>query len=207
MSSPSSSGSSKPKPVNRDRHADNTARLAKLLEIPPVPWSHDIRGNPPQADKDLIASVFAFFIQGGIMPEAFGKDVGGRVKMVEMNVVEDGRGTEGFWEVEVTQDMCNAFGTMHGACAAFLVDHTTIGTMVFLGRVRGFDGIGMTTNLNLHWHSPANVGDVLSIYARSVFADKAGRGTRVARCEIREKSKGRLVVSATAGGVATGFKL
>ncbi|KAF7318547.1 hypothetical protein HMN09_00364900 [Mycena chlorophos] len=142
MSSPP--GSSKPKPVNRDRNADNTARLAQLLEIPPVPWSRDIRGNPPQADKDLIASVFAFFIQGGIMPEAFGKDVGARVKMVEMNVVEDGRGTEGFWEVEVTQDMCNAFGTMHGACAAFLVDHTTIGTMVFLGRVRGFDGIGMT---------------------------------------------------------------
>ncbi|KAJ7060677.1 hypothetical protein C8F01DRAFT_1253167 [Mycena amicta] len=57
--------------------------------------------------------------------------------MVEMNLEEDATGqgarTNGTWEVEVTQDMCNAFGTRHGACVDFLLDHATLGTMVFLG--------------------------------------------------------------------------
>ncbi|KAJ7050097.1 hypothetical protein C8F01DRAFT_1179881, partial [Mycena amicta] len=201
----------KSKPVDRERNGDHTSRLAKMLRIPPAEYASQIRGNTTLSEKELIAGIFSFFIKGGIMENAFGKSIGERVKMVEMNLEEDAAGqgarTNGTWEVEVTQDMCNAFGTMHGACAAFLLDHATLGTLVFLGRARGFDGVGMTTTMNLNWHTPAQVGDVISIYAESVFVDKGGRGTRVARCQILEKSSGRLIVTGTAGGVASGLKL
>nr|GAT56049.1 predicted protein [Mycena chlorophos] len=135
------------------------ARLQKLFSrIPQVDAAH-VEGNLPAADKALITSILTFFITGGATPGAFARSVGKRTKVVRMNISEDKETAEVMLEVEVTPEMCNAFGTLHGACAAFLVDHATLGTFVLLGRVKGFDGVGMTTTMNLHWHTPATAVD------------------------------------------------
>ncbi|KAF7296885.1 hypothetical protein MIND_00920300 [Mycena indigotica] len=185
----------------------DAARLQKLLSrIPQVDASH-VQGNLPTADKQVIASIFRFFITGGATPSAFARSVGERSEVVEMNIFENPERAEVVLEVEVTQDMCNAFGTLHGACGAFLLDHATLGTFVLLGRVKAFDGVGMTTTMNLHWHTPATAGEVITIRASTLFVDRRQRGARVARCEIREKTTGRLVVSGTTGGANSGGKL
>ncbi|KAJ7061395.1 hypothetical protein C8F01DRAFT_161682 [Mycena amicta] len=117
---------------------------------------------------------------------------------LEENATGQGGRTNGTWEVEVTQDMCNAFGTKHGPCAAFLFDHATLGTMVFQRfRWRRDDSDPQLASARRsvrfrqfprHFvysltFCPPN-GDLISIYAESVFVDKGGR---VARCEIREE--------------------
>ncbi|KAJ7060700.1 hypothetical protein C8F01DRAFT_1369646 [Mycena amicta] len=141
------------------------------------------------------------------MPSAFARSVGQRSRPLEMNVWENPDRAEVVLQVEVTEDMCNAFGTMHGACGAFFIDHSTLGSFVLLGRAKGFDGIGMTTTMNLHWHTPATVGEVLTVHASTLFVDQRPRGARVARCEIREKETGRLIVSGTTGGATSNGKL
>ncbi|KAJ7049024.1 hypothetical protein C8F01DRAFT_1037203, partial [Mycena amicta] len=147
----------------------DAARLQKLFSrVPRIDASH-VQGNLPAAEKQFIASVFKFFITGGAMPSAFARSVGQRSRPLEMNVWENPDRAEVVLQVEVTDDMCNAFGTMHGACGAFFIDHSTLGSFVLLGRAKGFDGIGMTTTMNLHWHTPATVGEVLTVHASTLF--------------------------------------
>ncbi|KAJ7049027.1 hypothetical protein C8F01DRAFT_1140630 [Mycena amicta] len=185
----------------------DAARLQKLFSRIPQVDASNVQGNLPPADKQVIASIFTFFITGGATPSAFARSVGQRTRVVEMSISQKPERADVVLEVEVTEDMCNAFGTMHGACGAFLLDHATLGTFVLLGRAKGFDGVGMTTTMNLHWHTPATTGDVLTIHASTLFVDQRQRGARVARCEIREKETGRLIVTGTTGGANSGGKL
>lgn len=65
--------------------------------------------------------------------------------------------------------MCNVFRTLHGGCAAYIVDpyvftsfrHITVyrpslrcsmSALVVLGIQHGFDGTGMSQSMNLIWH-------------------------------------------------------
>nr|GAT52138.1 predicted protein [Mycena chlorophos] len=198
-----------PTPAPPSPESESPSPLAKLLAgIPDVPASH-ILGNLPQAQKQQAANLFYFFIAGhGEAPNAnpFAGEIGMRIRIVEMNVFDDVEA--GAWqvmEVEVTPDMCNAFGTMHGACGAFLLGHAGMGTIVLLGNATGFDSASLAStaqNLqNLHWHTTANLGETLTIRARTVFVDRKNRGARLASCEIREIDSGRLILTGTVGGV------
>ncbi|KAJ7640658.1 hypothetical protein DFH06DRAFT_1000224, partial [Mycena polygramma] len=146
-----------------------------------------IRGNISDAEKQLCANVFAFFTTGsGISRFAsFSSEIAARLKIVELNVRDDSStGTaesDMVTEIEVTENMCNVFGTMHGGCAVFLLDPTTAFAMVLLGRAKGFDGAGVSTSMHVSWHNPAPIGSQLTITTRSVYHD--GRA-RLARCEV-----------------------
>ncbi|KAJ7645042.1 HotDog domain-containing protein [Mycena polygramma] len=160
-----------------------------------------IRGNISGAEKQLCANVFAFYTTGsGIsrISESFGSEIAGRLRIVELNVRDDASTgiaeSEMVTEIEVTENMCNVFSTMHGGCAAFLLDPTTLFAMVLLGRAKGFDGAGVSTSMNVSWHNPAPLGSRLIITTCSVYHD--GRA-RLARCEMRDQGTGKLIVSGT----------
>ncbi|KAF7351536.1 4HBT domain-containing protein [Mycena sanguinolenta] len=159
-----------------------------------------IRGNISDEEKQINANVFAYFCTGSGVTKfpPFCSEISWRLKIVEINVWDNVATmvteSELVFEIEVTQDMCNVYGTMHGGCAAFLLDPATVAAMVLLGRTKRFDGTGVSTSMNVYWHHPAPLGTMLTVTTRSVFAD--GRA-RLARCEMRDKATRKLIVSGT----------
>ncbi|KAJ7445887.1 hypothetical protein FB451DRAFT_1376050 [Mycena latifolia] len=149
---------------------------SRLSSAPPhaFPVKTRQRGRPPH-------------FTGGSPPAhvrtPFANKVERRLRAVALNVWDDadsksgGAESEMVVEVEVTESMCNV---------------TTVAVLVLLSLAKGFDGVGLSQSMNVHWHHPAPLGTTLTITTRSVFAD--GRA-RLARCEMRDKASGRLVVS------------
>ncbi|KAJ7445884.1 HotDog domain-containing protein [Mycena latifolia] len=170
----------------------------RSLPVPPFVDASKIRGNIPDAEKLVNAAVLAHFTGGSPLARVqtpFSSEAGRRLRIVALNVWDEKTGgveSEMVVEVEVTESMCNVYGTMHGGCAATLLDSTTAAAMVLLGLAKGFDGTGVSQSMNVYWHHPAPLGTTLIITTRSVFAD--GRA-RLARCEMRDKASGSLVVS------------
>ncbi|KAG5731349.1 hypothetical protein E4T56_gene14535, partial [Termitomyces sp. T112] len=112
-------------------------------------------------------------------------DVGQRLKLVEVNVWQrDSQAATGqtIFEIDVTKDMCNIFGTLHGGCAAYMIDPCSVSSLVVLGNAIGIDGTGVSQSMNLIWHQPARIGASLKIISTSIFIH--GR-VRSARCEVR----------------------
>ncbi|KAJ6557718.1 hypothetical protein B0H19DRAFT_1148399, partial [Mycena capillaripes] len=134
-----------------------------------------IRGNLSDTDKQIIANVFAYFTTGSGISRfpPFNNEVARGFKIVELNLWDNSSSetaeSEMLLEIEITEKMCNVYGTMHGGCAAYLLDPTTAIAMVMLGRAKGFDGTGVSTSMNIYWHNAAPLGSTVTIMARSVF--------------------------------------
>ncbi|KAF5388063.1 hypothetical protein D9615_000769 [Tricholomella constricta] len=82
-----------------------------------------IEGNVSDEEKRLALKIFANFVS--THDKSYGADVGQRLKMVAVNVWgKDSPAASGetVFEIDVERDMCNIFGTLHGACAAYMVD-------------------------------------------------------------------------------------
>jgi len=106
------------------------------------------------------------------------------MQIKELNVF--GRGTpaacaQTVVEIDVTRDMCNVFGSLHGGCAAYLIDPCSVSALVLLGIASGGNGTGVSQSMNIIWHQPAKVGDKLRIVSTSIFLDGH---IRAARSEI-----------------------
>ncbi|KAJ7501720.1 HotDog domain-containing protein [Mycena galericulata] len=157
-----------------------------------------IRGNISDDEKQVNANVLAYFNTGsGVSRNTpFSSEIGVRLKILELKLWENKSNgadeSEVVLEIEVTENMCNVYGTMHGGCAAYILDSTTVASTVLLGLSKGFDGTGVSQSMNIHWHHPAPLGSTILITTRSVFVD--GRA-RLARCEMRNKASGQLFVS------------
>ncbi|KAJ7050128.1 hypothetical protein C8F01DRAFT_717608 [Mycena amicta] len=189
------------------------------LAPPPNADASLIRGNLSTEDKQVTASLLALFILGrgaparmpswdtmGMTPFGGAEKAGGAIRLVEVNVVEKEEERESVaemvCELDVTLEMCNVYGVMHGAFSAFLMDNLTVLVMVVLGRAKGFNGRGMSQSMAIHWHSSAALGETVRITARSVYSDSKAH---FSRCEARNVSQGgRLVVSATNNMVSGG---
>ncbi|KAJ7906054.1 hypothetical protein B0H13DRAFT_1619821 [Mycena leptocephala] len=157
-------------------------RLHRSIPNAPHVDVQEIRGNVSDADKQIVANVLTYICTGsGIarISSPFANDISRRLKIVGLNLCGDE--SEVILEIKVTESMCNVYGTMHGGCAAFLLDSPTLAVMVLLGRAKGFDGSGVSQSMNVYWHHPAPLGTTLTVIARSVFVD--GRA-RLARCEV-----------------------
>ncbi|KAF4601438.1 hypothetical protein EYR38_006091 [Pleurotus pulmonarius] len=160
-----------------------------------------IKGNLPDAQKQLAANALAYFISTG---NTWGADVGQRLNLVEVNILSREGGTQEaqtILEIDVTEEMCNLFGIMHGACAAYLFDPATSSALVALGLVLGIDGSGVSQSMNIIWHKPARRGAKLRLISNSIAIQ--GR-IRSARCEIRDAEG--LCVSATHSTINPGRK-
>ncbi|KAJ7589106.1 hypothetical protein C8J56DRAFT_739915, partial [Mycena floridula] len=178
--------------------------LSTLRSLPPAKDVDvkDISGNLPDEEKQLAVNVFKYFVCSCSNDvNSYGVGIGRRLKVVEMNVLGSGRPSgrpetvqgQTVCEILVESDMCNIFGTLHGACAAYLVDPCSVSSLVVLGVAVGINGTGVSQSMNLIWHQPATRGTKLRIVATSVFID--GR-IRTSRCEIWNETQDQLFVSA-----------
>ncbi|KAF9266098.1 hypothetical protein L218DRAFT_858600 [Marasmius fiardii PR-910] len=144
----------------------------------------DVRGNISNEGKRLVLSIVSYFI--GSQEGCFGASVGERLKLVEAEVIaKDGKASQGrtVFEIKVDKDMCNSFGTLHGACATYLVGPCTMSALGVLGAALGIDGTGVSQSMNMVWHQPAKMGTKLRVISTSVFIN--GR-IRTSHCEVCE---------------------
>ncbi|KXN81848.1 hypothetical protein AN958_03617 [Leucoagaricus sp. SymC.cos] len=169
-----------------------------------------IRGNSSEKLKALAHTIFFHFIDA--KGKSFGADVGRRLKFTEINISgfedsalsgDSGLGlgkkrqsgnkvsVETVFEMMVDRDMCNVHGTLHGGCAAYLVDPCSSAPLVVLGLLLELDGTGVSQSMNLIWHRPVHTGAKITIKSTSMYI--TGK-VRTARCEIWTGNK--LCVSA-----------
>lgn len=102
----------------------------------------EISGNATDEEKQLGVNVFSHFV--GTDDSSYGAAIGQRLKVVEMNVwqrhessvhghtvfeteVSRGEDSHNVFSIPCvcslyTADMCNVLGTLHGACAALIID-------------------------------------------------------------------------------------
>ncbi|KAI3598426.1 hypothetical protein WG66_000716 [Moniliophthora roreri] len=97
-------------------------------------------------------------------------------------------------EIDVTKNMCNIFGNLHGGCSAYMIDHCSVSALVSLGIVAGIDGTGVSQSLSLQWYRPAILGTKLKIISTTVSLDGY---IRTARSELRDRVDNTLYVEAT----------
>ncbi|KDQ29777.1 hypothetical protein PLEOSDRAFT_1038800 [Pleurotus ostreatus PC15] len=171
--------------------------------LPPAPNADvkKIKGNFSDTHKQLAANALAYFVDTG---NTWGSGVGQRLNLVEINLSRRDGGTleaQTILEIEVTEEMCNVFGIMHGACAAYLFDPATSSALVALGLELGIDGSGVSQSMNIIWHKPASRGAKLRLISNSIAIQ--GR-IRSARCEIWDAEG--LCVSATHSTINPGRK-
>ncbi|KAJ3996140.1 hypothetical protein F5050DRAFT_165810 [Lentinula boryana] len=162
-----------------------------------------IRGNISDQAKRRVMDMLVYYT--GAKEESFGVEIARRLQMRSMNVwaASPGnttarmsrRATEAqtVFDITVTKDMCNPYGTLHGACACYIVDPCSMSAIVVLGAALGVDATGVSQSMNLIWHRPAKIGTKLRAVSTSIFIE--GR-IRTARVEIMDAETDRLYVSA-----------
>ncbi|KAJ3522912.1 hypothetical protein NMY22_g11680 [Coprinellus aureogranulatus] len=143
-----------------------------------------IKGNANDEAKRYVNGIFQHLV--GTSPW-FSHEIGGRIELKEVNIwgipsskSEPARAQTVF-EIEVTPDMCNIFGIMHGGCAAYLIDHCSVSSTIALGTRLGKDGSGLSQSMNIIWSDAAPLGCKLRIVNNSISF--RGR-TRTCRTEI-----------------------
>ncbi|KAI0248827.1 HotDog domain-containing protein [Lactifluus subvellereus] len=148
-----------------------------------------IKGNLPPDVKQTIDMVLSQLMS---KPTVFGASIGKRVVITEASVVpkaEESSRTEVrvVCEVTVEEDMLNPGGSLHGACAAFLIDICT--TLVFLAAARS---PGVSASMDVVYHAPAAPGAKLRIVNTALAV-----GARImsARTEIWDDTTKRLCVT------------
>ncbi|KAG7097542.1 hypothetical protein E1B28_004881 [Marasmius oreades] len=155
----------------------------------------EVRGNISDEGKRLVLNIISYFI--GSQEGCFGASVGERLKLIEAEVVaKDGKASQGrtVFEIKIDKDMCNSFGTLHGACATYLVGPCTMTALGVLGAALGIDGTGVSQSVNIVWHQPAKMGAKLRVISTSVFIKGH---IRTSHCELWDKERDILYISAT----------
>jgi len=156
-----------------------------------------VPGNSSPQIKNRVASFFATFdrLGGGGL---FAESVGERLKLTEVSVnkkVEDSAKTEGrvVCEIEVSRDMLNWGFTVHGGCIAYLVDLCTSLSAITIDEREG-DPIRFSISqaLNILYHGPAHLGDVLRLVSTTVAN---GRRVQTIQCEVWNTTQHRLAAS------------
>ncbi|TFK28957.1 hypothetical protein FA15DRAFT_454849 [Coprinopsis marcescibilis] len=162
-------------------------------KIPEVDISNT-KGNASDETKRFCWGMFKYFVNA---PHWFSSRIGHSIQLVEVNVWNlDGKdedrpaSAETVFEVEVTEDMCNLFGILHGACAAYLIDHCSVSSLVALGYNTGKDGTGLSQSMNIIWNEAAPLGTKLRIVNSSMII----RG-RVRTCRTELWNGNRLCVT------------
>jgi len=148
-----------------------------------------IKGNLPPNVKQMLDTVMHEVMA---RPNVYGASIGERVSITEASIVpktEESTRTEArvVCEVTVTEDMLNPEGSLHGGCAAFLIDACT--TLVFLAAARC---AGVSASMNVVYHAPAAPGAKLRIVNSAVAI---GARIMTARSEIWDDTTQRLCVT------------
>ncbi|KAF9562448.1 hypothetical protein CPC08DRAFT_634063 [Agrocybe pediades] len=167
------------------RHIEKWAE-ERNLQVP------HIQGNVSAEVKRQCWFIFQFFVNGA--ENAHGANVGLRLRFLEANIRGHGKSAQAgtVYEIMVREDMCNAFSTLHGACATYIIDLCSASSLVVLGVVLGFDGTGVSQSMNIIWHQPVRLGETITVKSSTMYF---GGRLRTTRCELW--SRDVLCISAT----------
>jgi len=148
-----------------------------------------VKGNvSPELKERLETIMYQVMTQSDV----FGSSVGKRVVITEASIVpkaEEASRTEArvVCEITVEEDMLNPGRSLHGGCAAFLIDSCS--TLVFVAAGRD---AGVTASMDCVYHAPAALGSKLRIVNTGMAV-----GARImsSRTEIWDDTKKRLCVT------------
>ncbi|QRV87667.1 thioesterase superfamily protein [Ceratobasidium sp. AG-Ba] len=163
---------------------------------------NDIKGNAPDDQKQMCIDVLDFYAE---LKDHFAYSVGKRLRIEEVSegdVVNGKSRSLVVCTIDVKEgniDMLNLLGTMHGGCAAYLIDLCT--SIAIAVRPKGakpsedwWGKVAVSQALSVVYHSPARVGSTLRIISETIVA---GGRTGTIRCEIWDSTKNVLVATGT----------
>ncbi|KAF8626718.1 hypothetical protein AX17_006484 [Amanita inopinata Kibby_2008] len=150
------------------------AHIPEVLSFDPS----TVKGNITDDEKRLALKLFRHFSGAG-KKTAFVPWISETFTYKEMWVygregaLQNGRivgevRAESMHEVVVTENMCNSFGILHGACASLILDMCSISPIVILGLALGIDTTGVSQSLNIIFHQPVRLGRVLKVKAHTI---------------------------------------
>ncbi|KIK52996.1 hypothetical protein GYMLUDRAFT_49574 [Collybiopsis luxurians FD-317 M1] len=179
-----------------------------------------MQGNLPLKLKEENERFFRHFV--GTPQTSFGASIGNALQLVQCDIflprgeaILEGKSAEEvqklkksaesqtICEIDVTKDMCNIYGTLHGGCAAYLIDLCSSTAIVCYGLYTGTDGTGVSTSMNIQWHRPITTGKKLRIVSNTVFVEGIIRSSR---SELRDQQTNKLYVSAVHSTLAGGSR-
>ncbi|KAI0092117.1 HotDog domain-containing protein [Irpex rosettiformis] len=156
----------------------------------------EAKGNISEAAKNGVAE------WSKVMCKApyFANDILQNLEVIEMNIIEGGdelgtgkKQAQMVFELDVTEDLCNPIGSLHGGCTAALVDQCTSMVIALLSQYisPGHD-IHVSVALNTTFHAPAMLGTRIRIISTTVAS---GKRLRTAKTEIYDQTRKSLVAT------------
>ncbi|KAJ7442133.1 HotDog domain-containing protein [Mycena galericulata] len=153
-----------------------------------------IAGNADDSVKKTLSDIPAYFgVRRSNPKPSFGDSIIQRLVVTHASLepkADEPLKKEGrvVCELEVTDDMLNGGGNVHGGCSAFLIDIcSTLAIIVYQP-----EAYNVSQSLNIVYHSPATLGEKLRIVNTTLTV---GARTLSARCEIWNATQHRLVAS------------
>ncbi|KAI0702869.1 HotDog domain-containing protein [Cytidiella melzeri] len=153
-----------------------------------------VEGSVSQDVKDTVATWATRFGKENL----FGNSISARLEATEMAVYEpvdepDKKQARIVFEIDVTEDMCNTLGNLHGGCIATLIDMCSSLTLPLLAQhVDRSKIVHVSVSLNTTFHAPIPLGCRLKIVNETLsFGNRAA----TAKTEIFDKTHGRLAAS------------
>ncbi|TFK86283.1 hypothetical protein K466DRAFT_646481 [Polyporus arcularius HHB13444] len=181
-----------------------------LRAFPAAPAPNDdpskVKSNIAEDNVRLCQNVLAYHIAHHPDSRVFGHEQASGLTMTEVTVNPRGAGKEGknprpddfeavtVCELTVQEGMLNVHGTLAGPCAMLVIDLATFAPLFALSALTGVDASGFSTSMNIVWHAPAVAGMTLR-FVGTTLSFRARMAS--ARCEVYDKKKGTLIISAT----------
>ncbi|KAF9076904.1 HotDog domain-containing protein [Rhodocollybia butyracea] len=159
--------------------------------------TNDIAGNASEEVKDFLKHTVNIFT--GQRQKTFASSVLSRLILTEAslknNAVEPQR-KDSFivYKITVDEDMINGGGNIHGGCSALLIDCCSSAAIIAMKLAQGAMSMDVSQSMNIIYHAPAAIGEVLRIVNTTMTM---GKRITSARTEIWSETHHRLVASGT----------
>jgi len=157
-----------------------------------------VTGNAPDNIKLFLGNIVKLFANRTL--NSFGKEIELRLKVTELSIITKADEptkleARAVLEIDVTEDMANHMGIIHGACLAFLIDSCSsyFALVAFHLHQTGQIHRSLSQSLNIVFHSPAAIGDRIRLINTTLTV-----GSRVesVRTEVWNVTHHRLVATA-----------
>ncbi|KAJ2915610.1 hypothetical protein MD484_g4795, partial [Candolleomyces efflorescens] len=179
--------------VTSPSSSSSTFDVSKVTGNAPLPVKHRLGDSP---------AYFGSWINPAYQDPSyiFGRSIADRFRVTEISVnekVDEASKLEGkvVLELEVTKEMINGAGNIHGGCSAYLVDIcSSLAVSALTLTTEGKEYPTVSQAINMIYHSPAVLGNTLRVVNTSTTV---GRRTHTCRTEIWNATHHRLVASGT----------
>ncbi|KAF8958526.1 HotDog domain-containing protein [Flammula alnicola] len=153
-----------------------------------------VAGNASEEIKRLLGDAHAFYASfskpGQQLLNIFASAIEKRMKKAEEPNKLEGRAVI---EIEVSEDMVNGSGNIHGGCSAYLIDMASSFALAALSlHETGKLHPSVSQALNVVYHSPAGIGEKLRLVNTTLTVGKRAESVRT---EIWNITHRRLVAT------------